>query len=105
MAIAQAVATRISLAPPTTDVAAASQPEQSSLDLPARFSAASRNVATTDPNTIAPTLNDNRPTDDDAANPASAESTDLQRHFQRGLGAYPLRNRSPAALLTVRDTA
>eukprot|EP00965_Chrysotila_dentata_P201817 6180770-Pleurochrysis_carterae.AAC.1 len=37
-----------------------------------------------------------------------AEETDaseLHRHFQRGLGAHPLRNRSPAALLTVRDAA
>eukprot|EP00965_Chrysotila_dentata_P018175 604620-Pleurochrysis_carterae.AAC.1 len=30
--------------------------------------------------------------------------TALQEHFQRGLGAYPLRNRSPTALLTVHDT-
>eukprot|EP00965_Chrysotila_dentata_P039901 1325529-Pleurochrysis_carterae.AAC.1 len=27
----------------------------------------------------------------------------MQQHFRRGLGAYPLRNRSPVALLTVRD--
>eukprot|EP00965_Chrysotila_dentata_P028628 951424-Pleurochrysis_carterae.AAC.1 len=28
---------------------------------------------------------------------------ELRQHFQRGLGAYSLRNRTPAALLTVRD--
>eukprot|EP00965_Chrysotila_dentata_P127199 4206763-Pleurochrysis_carterae.AAC.1 len=33
------------------------------------------------------------------------ESPDLNKHFQRGLGAYPLRNRSPTALLTVREAA
>eukprot|EP00965_Chrysotila_dentata_P129530 4282410-Pleurochrysis_carterae.AAC.1 len=37
---------------------------------------------------------DTRETDDD----------DLRQHFQRGLGAYPLRNRTPAALLTVRNS-
>eukprot|EP00965_Chrysotila_dentata_P218926 6190843-Pleurochrysis_carterae.AAC.1 len=30
-----------------------------------------------------------------------AEDTSLQEHFQRGLGAYPLRNREPTALLTI----
>eukprot|EP00965_Chrysotila_dentata_P020816 689118-Pleurochrysis_carterae.AAC.1 len=39
-----------------------------------------------------------QPTDD------GANDVTLQEHFQRGLGAYPLRNRSPAALFTVHVT-
>eukprot|EP00965_Chrysotila_dentata_P068515 2264821-Pleurochrysis_carterae.AAC.4 len=53
-----------------------------------------------------------RPTNDSLAPPADTppdrtdtEPPDLQRHFQRGLGAYPLRNRASTALLTVRDAA
>eukprot|EP00965_Chrysotila_dentata_P027624 918218-Pleurochrysis_carterae.AAC.1 len=58
------------------------------------------------------------PSDQSSQIPESANSADVQptndsidtddaslrEHFQRGLGAYPLRNRSPAALLTVHDT-
>eukprot|EP00965_Chrysotila_dentata_P211332 6186409-Pleurochrysis_carterae.AAC.1 len=34
----------------------------------------------------------------------ATDDDDLHQHFQRGLGAYPLRNRVPAALLTVRSS-
>eukprot|EP00965_Chrysotila_dentata_P136470 4512881-Pleurochrysis_carterae.AAC.2 len=43
-------------------------------------------------------------TSDDSAN-ATNHDDDLQRHFQRSLGAYPLRNKAPAALLSVRDAS
>eukprot|EP00965_Chrysotila_dentata_P058958 1956982-Pleurochrysis_carterae.AAC.1 len=33
----------------------------------------------------------------------SESDNELNQHFQRGLGAYPLRSRTPTALLTVRD--
>eukprot|EP00965_Chrysotila_dentata_P234141 6200005-Pleurochrysis_carterae.AAC.1 len=47
---------------------------------------------------------------DDSAQRDNAESSthdepELREHFQRGLGAYPLRNRHPAALLSVRDAS
>eukprot|EP00965_Chrysotila_dentata_P104044 3436102-Pleurochrysis_carterae.AAC.1 len=38
-----------------------------------------------------------------AENSTNGEAGDLHQHFRRGLGAYPLRNRAPVALLTVRD--
>eukprot|EP00965_Chrysotila_dentata_P110424 3648379-Pleurochrysis_carterae.AAC.1 len=44
---------------------------------------------------------DAQPTNDSA----DTDDNSLQEHFQRGLGAYPLRNRSPTALLTVHDTS
>eukprot|EP00965_Chrysotila_dentata_P240816 6203928-Pleurochrysis_carterae.AAC.4 len=53
-----------------------------------------------------------RPTDDTLTPPADEPtervgtgSSDLERHFRRGLGAYPLRSRAPTALLTVREVA
>eukprot|EP00965_Chrysotila_dentata_P117433 3881602-Pleurochrysis_carterae.AAC.1 len=39
-----------------------------------------------------------------ADEPASSVDSSLREHFRRGLGAYPLRNREPTALLTVRDS-
>eukprot|EP00965_Chrysotila_dentata_P106091 3504327-Pleurochrysis_carterae.AAC.1 len=39
-----------------------------------------------------------------ADEPTDADDASLREHFQRGLGAYPLRNREPAALLTVHNS-
>eukprot|EP00965_Chrysotila_dentata_P094270 3116523-Pleurochrysis_carterae.AAC.1 len=50
------------------------------------------------PTNDAPTVLSNDSTDQ-----TEHESPDLHKHFQRGSGAYPLRNRSPTALLTVRE--
>eukprot|EP00965_Chrysotila_dentata_P125883 4160383-Pleurochrysis_carterae.AAC.1 len=55
------------------------------------------------------------PSDEDAATqPSSAASPEQQdaeqplppshEHFRRGLGAYPLRNRTPAVLFTARTS-
>eukprot|EP00965_Chrysotila_dentata_P193673 6175907-Pleurochrysis_carterae.AAC.1 len=41
----------------------------------------------------------------DADEPADPNDASLREHFRRGLGAYPLRNREPAALLTVHNSA
>eukprot|EP00965_Chrysotila_dentata_P000465 15632-Pleurochrysis_carterae.AAC.7 len=83
------------------------------------------NAPVTRPSTPSPTSsaferNTSRPADaptlvwtsvDNAAPPASATlhepdktDEDLHQHFQRGLGAYPLRNRAPVALLKVQNT-
>eukprot|EP00965_Chrysotila_dentata_P171072 5645273-Pleurochrysis_carterae.AAC.2 len=60
------------------------------------------------PNVTPPSLTtDGLPTSPtDTAQPEThvTDDNDLHQHFQRGLGAYPLRNRTPAALLTVRNS-
>eukprot|EP00965_Chrysotila_dentata_P154235 5097604-Pleurochrysis_carterae.AAC.1 len=38
-----------------------------------------------------------------ASDARSESDNEVNQHFQRGLGAYPLRSRTPTALLTVRD--
>eukprot|EP00965_Chrysotila_dentata_P204306 6182256-Pleurochrysis_carterae.AAC.1 len=45
-----------------------------------------------------------RPTLSQPDDSVDTDDTSFQEHFQRGLGAYPLRNRTPTALLTVHDT-
>eukprot|EP00965_Chrysotila_dentata_P025652 852090-Pleurochrysis_carterae.AAC.1 len=52
--------------------------------------------------TDAPAISPSPATDSDE--PTDADDTSLREHFQRGLGAYPLRNREPAALLSVHNS-
>eukprot|EP00965_Chrysotila_dentata_P217970 6190330-Pleurochrysis_carterae.AAC.1 len=102
LVIAQAVASRVSLAsvPTASDQASGRPPaETTSNQLATR--ATMRDAATAN-RSEEPSL----AAEPEAARTAGADdhdSLELQRHFQRGLGAYPLRNRSPAALLSVRE--
>eukprot|EP00965_Chrysotila_dentata_P128180 4237774-Pleurochrysis_carterae.AAC.1 len=97
MLIAKAVASRISLT-------AAKRQTQTSPPL-----AATRAVLpVTTPHTHSSSVEGVAGTTSDAQ-PAQTSDTrresdnELNQHFQRGLAAYPLRSRTPAALLTVRD--
>eukprot|EP00965_Chrysotila_dentata_P068079 2251910-Pleurochrysis_carterae.AAC.1 len=56
-------------------------------------------------NTVRPTDDAPAPHTDRLPDRVGPEPPDLQKHFQRGLGAYPLRNRTPTALLTVREAS
>eukprot|EP00965_Chrysotila_dentata_P055064 1827046-Pleurochrysis_carterae.AAC.2 len=96
MLIANAVASRISLL-------ADKQPTPQPSSLPGEH------ADTVAANTRTPSSHDEGAVATTSAQPAPAtDGTDesereLHQHFQRGLGAYPLRNRTPAALLTVRS--
>eukprot|EP00965_Chrysotila_dentata_P150628 4975983-Pleurochrysis_carterae.AAC.1 len=97
MLIANAVASRITMV-----VADSSSPPQSAP--PCDVSGTHQR-----PNVASPSLT----TDGLPTSPADAAQSDThvtddddlhQQHFQRGLGAYPLCNRTPVALLTVRSS-
>eukprot|EP00965_Chrysotila_dentata_P164200 5421697-Pleurochrysis_carterae.AAC.1 len=96
MLIANAVASRISLMADKRPTPQPSPPPDKRAD-----------TATTSSGTL-PT-HDEEVTATATARPAPAiDDTDesereLHQRFQRGLGVYPLRNRTPAALLTVRS--
>eukprot|EP00965_Chrysotila_dentata_P009675 315187-Pleurochrysis_carterae.AAC.1 len=95
MIIANAIATRITVA---EKIPVESHKSQAAAPPPVTS-------RITDDRVAAQTTN-NAPTaiSEDSTDQTERESPDLHKHFQRGLGAYPLRNRSPTALLTVRET-
>eukprot|EP00965_Chrysotila_dentata_P183006 6043218-Pleurochrysis_carterae.AAC.1 len=96
MLIANAVATRITL---TADEHPTSQPSTSPGERTDAVTASPRVLPSHDEEATATATARPTPAIDDA----DGSDHELHQHFQRGLGAYPLRNRTPAALLTVRN--
>eukprot|EP00965_Chrysotila_dentata_P016422 543734-Pleurochrysis_carterae.AAC.1 len=96
MLIANAVATRITLAANKRPTPQPSPPPDERTDA---ATANSRVLPSHDEEATATATARTTPAIDDT----DGSDHELHQHFQRGLGAYPLRNRTPAALLTLRN--
>eukprot|EP00965_Chrysotila_dentata_P111234 3677157-Pleurochrysis_carterae.AAC.1 len=96
MLIANTVASRISLIADKRPAPLPSPPPGERADT---ATTNSRTLPSRDEEIVTTTTTRPAPATDDT----DASDHELHQHFQRGLGAYPFRNRTPAALLTVRN--
>eukprot|EP00965_Chrysotila_dentata_P149241 4928762-Pleurochrysis_carterae.AAC.1 len=99
--IAKAVASRSTLNSVHPSPSSLREPPPPRSDTDAPFTAADRSANDSREHLLSGDDSTRR----DDADSSTPDEPELREHSQRGLGAYPLRNRHPAALLSVRDAS